>query len=165
MRYVSLDPGGTTGVVIASLEGDKYRLEAQQIGPGPHHEALWDLLYTRSPDLIICESFEYRPPKKDDPAYKHVNIKLDSVEYIGLVKLWSKLVKTPVVFQSAATGKGFWWDQKSCKKTPKYDRLKDVGLYLPGKQHARDAMRHWLHYCTFTLMDDRYTRRLLRPTP
>lgn len=161
MRVVSLDPGGTTGVVIATSSSDGgYKLQCTQIGPEPHHNLLYKCLAKWDPDVIVCESFQYRPPRKDDPAYKHVNIRLDSVEYIGVVKLYGQVNNRPVVFQTAATGKGFWWDQKSCKVTPKYDRLKDVGLYLPGKQHARDAMRHFLHYVTFTLQDTRYLKRL-----
>lgn len=124
---------------------------------------LYDKLTDTDPDIVICESFEYRPPKKEDPVYKHVNIKLISVEYIGVVKIWGKFNNRPVVLQSAATGKGFWWDAEAAKKNNHpHDRLKDVGLYLPGKKHARDAMRHFLHYVTFTLGDDRYLRRIPR---
>ncbi len=138
-RIVALDPGGTTGwaywqdtPIRTSNESPWDHFTAGQIGPEEHHEQLFahlEFLHT-SDYTIVCESFEFRQGQQ-----RH-NIRLDSKEYIGVVKLLGQQRNLPVVFQTAALGKGFVSDEK----------LKVMGLWIPGKQHARDALRHLIYY-------------------
>lgn len=137
-RIVALDPGGTTGWAMWQ---DRPLMEDAglwnyftigQMGPEPHHEDLYASLelWHVSDYTIVCESFEFRQGKQ-----RH-NIVLDSKEYIGVVKLLQQQRNIPVVFQTAALGKGFVTD----------DKLKVMGLWYPGKKHAMDAMRHLIYY-------------------
>jgi hypothetical protein len=139
-KIVSLDPGGTTGYAVYHRDGtEQERFNRYggtwtwgHLGPDDHHEDLFALLclnYTKDM-IVVCESFEFRQNRQRD------NINLMSREYIGVAKLFGQREDTPVVFQSAAQGKGFVSDEK----------LKVMGLYIPGKKHAMDAMRHLVFY-------------------
>lgn len=139
-RIVALDPGGTTGWAMweegpltLQSHSTSDRFNCGQIGPDEHHKQLWDFLGTMQTHdfTIVCESFEFRQGKQ-----RH-NINLMSKEYIGVAKLFAaERMDTPVVFQTAALGKGFVSDAK----------LKAMGLYHPGHKHAMDAIRHLVYY-------------------
>lgn len=131
--YLALDPGGTTGWVRYSPEAPSLmRFVTGQLGPEEHHERLYALLEREHTQkyTVICESFEFRQNKQRD------NINLMSREYIGVVKLFRKERNVPVVFQTAGAAKGFVTDEK----------LKAMGLWVPGQKHAMDAMRHLVFY-------------------
>lgn len=113
-----------------------------QIGPRRHHVKLLDTLEEQEPDVVVCESFQYR-----NSLDKAVLIPL---EYIGVITLWAEQRNRELVMQTPAMGKGFWTD----------DKLKTLGLYRPGAPHAMDATRHWLYYVTFTLKDKTYVNAL-----
>jgi hypothetical protein len=166
LAILGLDPGGTTGWALytadvihnlTTMQPEYYneKFNAGQIGPGPHHRRLWGLLeqWTVTNTIFVCESFEYRRNPKDRGRD---NIVLDSKEYIGVVNLYQQMFEhnTPdhlrnhagvkVVYQTAATGKGFWSDEK----------LKAVNKFSTPKTkwpHANDAMRHLLHYMAFKM--------------
>lgn len=147
------DPGGTTGwayfnpfslIVKCGQITGQHHLELNQ-----HLElhlgrtiALLDqmamrnlngAIKTRSPREIICESFQFRQFTGFDKS----KVELDSVEYIGVIKLYSQLSHTPLHFQTASVAKHFVSD----------DKLKRLGWYTPtaGMVHARDALRHLLY--------------------
>ena len=168
LSIIALYPGGTTGWalytadVIHNLADERPRPEfyngkfdAGQIGPGPHHRRLWGFLeqWTVINTIIVCESFEFRRNERDR---NRTNIVLDSKEYIGVVNLYQQLYdhranlnrgnhsRMKTVYQTAATGKGFWTDEK----------LKAVNKFSTPKTrwpHANDAMRHLLHYMSFKM--------------
>lgn len=135
-QILAIDPGGTTGLAWwrEAATGDAWDLK--HIGPDEHHWDLWCFLdrlvsLTHPAELtIVCESFEFRQNRQRD------NINLMSKEYIGIVKLFGTNTDTPVVFQTAAMGKGFVSDEK----------LKAMGLWVPGMKHAMDARRHLITY-------------------
>jgi hypothetical protein len=145
-RVISFDPGGTTGVAALVLDtftqpeiptGDVSKWmdttvgwHVDHIGPESHHVPLWFLLEQFRPTSVVCESFEFRQGKQ------RAGIVLDSKEYIGVIKLWCALNKVPLIMQTAATGKGFVTDEK----------IKALDLWVPGKKHAMDAMRHLITY-------------------
>lgn len=130
---VALDPGGTTGIATWD-KTNGYRFV--QLGPEDHHMDLWNLLcecregegagYLK----IICESFEYRQNARS-------NLVLKSVEYIGVVNLFCMMFKgVEAEMQTASMAKTFVQDYK----------LKRSKLYIPGKKHAMDALRHLVRY-------------------
>jgi hypothetical protein len=143
-RVLSLDPGGTTGWAAMSYDSSKPIVLGRptdgdwvvgQLGPHEHHLELRELLYKFPTATIVCESFEFRQYRQRD------NINLMSREYIGIVKLFGQerggLKSTlPVVFQTAGAAKPFVTDEK----------LKIMGLWVPGQKHARDALRHMVTY-------------------
>lgn len=151
MRLLSLDPGGTTGWVI--WEGKEegvfsrggYRAGHMAEDKHDHHLELKDFIeFEHSLDLqIVCESFEYR--QRQDLT----TVSLVSKEYIGVLKLIEQERKgtlLPVVYQTAAKGKGFFG-----KKQGGDEKIRKLGLWLPGQKHAMDAMRHLLYYRVFGL--------------
>jgi hypothetical protein len=125
-KFVALDPGITTGYSLAILDQRILYVSCDQ--EKFSHRELWDFLNEIQPDHVICESFEYRNNNHRD------NLELYSLEMIGITKLFCD-----PVMQNAAKGKGFYTDNK----------LKKMELYVPGKGHGRDAMRHLLHWFTF----------------
>lgn len=144
MRIVALDPGGTTGVAIYTHSADtasgafhNERIVRKQLGPDRHHVELWKLLTSENPDVIVCESFEFRQFDKKD---RH-NIVLVSKEYIGIVELYCAMTGKEHKPQTASVGKAFWSD----------DKIKRLGLWVPGNPHSMDATRHLLHYLTFEM--------------
>jgi hypothetical protein len=147
MKIMGIDPGGTTGLATYDMVDDHW--EVWELGPEPHHWELHELLMFDTA-TVVCESFQYQRRELD----KGVSLVLDSVEYIGIVKLvlggsQHLVFQTPA--QGKVTAKNFWTDEK----------LKQLGLYeKTNSAHQRDAVGHILYYVTFTLKDDRFLRRL-----
>lgn len=143
-RVIGLDPGGTTGWSTYSamlMPGPEYldqTWEAGHLGPDDHHLDLYEFLGLQQVEttIVVCESFEFRQYKQRD------NINLMSREYIGVAKLFAQeRLPHPVVFQTAGAAKGFVTDEK----------LKAMGLWVPGWKHAMDARRHTVHYLVSTM--------------
>src|SRR5690606_19133575 len=126
MRYVALDPGGTTGWAYFDEEG----WERNQFNRIAHHQALYDALMEANPGVLIVETFVYRKGLDD--------VNLMAREYIGVAKLWwqQNRTKSDIVMQTPAQAKNFITDKK----------LKALGLQVPGAPHANDATRHLLYY-------------------
>lgn len=154
MEILALDPGGTTGWAYWTDDDPDRESEWErgQLSDRPHHTALWELLCTVQPDVLIYERFQYQRRELD----KGVSLVLDSVEYIGVCKLWihtGRLVDTKLVEQTPAQAKNLWSDEK----------VKALGLWIPGQSHAMDATRHLLYYRVVTL-GQREVLAPLKPT-
>jgi len=162
-RIIALDPGGTTGWAMwqdttimagADLGWPWNHFTCGQIGPEEHHDDLYILLETQQthPFTVVCETFEFR---QSDNHREGTN--LMSREYIGVAKLFVRqrsFVKDGVaqvryVPQSPSQGKGFVSDEK----------LKVMGLWVPGQKHARDALRHLVYY----LVNKKHMHQLIKP--
>lgn len=145
ITILALDPGGTTGwarfralamynPILSQTEYYDTKWTRGQLGPEPHHQALTTLLemsYTEEYH-IVCESFEYRNNSR-------AGLVLDSVEYIGVTKLFllqEKRFNVSLHMQTASMGKGFVKDEN----------IKKLGLWFPSQKHAMDATRHLLYY-------------------
>lgn len=122
-RYVSLDPGATTGTCVLEPSGHMVVTQAAF-----SHTTLVQYLNALSPDILIYESFQYR---------RLPNADLTAVELIGVIKLWAAETETPLFAQSPST-KTLWDDLK----------LKRMGLYKAKNAHSMDALRHMLYYVT-----------------
>lgn len=163
LNVLWFDPGGTTGWCLYScdlmvhrpdpaayprFEFYKEKWNQGELGPGDHHSKMWHFIGACHTDNFVlgCESFEFRQGKQRD------NIVLDSKEYIGVCKLYAQLSNPTVpvvsVFQTAATGKGFWYPKKRGTQQRDSTKLKAVGLYTPGNTHMNDATAHTLHWLT-----------------
>ena len=135
INIVALDPGGTTGWIHWRPDSESV---GGQLGPVKHHLELYELLENFNPTIIVCERFDYRSKK--------IKVVLTAREYIGVAELYQQtypqtvdLVMQPVMKHPTA----FWNDIK----------LKQLGLYTPGKPHRNDATRHLLHYRVEVLHD------------
>jgi hypothetical protein len=92
---------------------------------------------------LIAERFDFR--QSEEGGQRH-GTNLMSREYIGVAKLFAaERMNTPVVLQSAAQAKGFIPD-KAKNGLEANAKLKALGLYVPGRPHANDAMRHLIYY-------------------
>jgi hypothetical protein len=157
MLIVALDPGGTTGWACCEIKevaqsidergslrvNEDYVYTAGQIGPEQHHKKLWDALLdwrdsTQHLHLVV-ESFQFRQGRQ------RANIVLDSLEYIGVAKLFATMntSRVSIALQTPASAKGFVSDSK----------IKRLGLWRPGAPHANDATRHLLYYQVNVLHD------------
>lgn len=138
VRIIGLDPGTTTGVATctANYDGASFKCEFRQLGPHPHHAELYGHLMYNDPDLIVCESFEYRNNSR-------TGLVLDSVKYIGVVELYEQEYpgRTGLVMQTAALGK-----VQHGKGLVKPDNVRKLGLWSPNSTHAIDALGHVLYY-------------------
>jgi len=141
MRIVSIDPGGTSGWA-AWQEGvlDYGHLE------GDHHKKLFDFLCAQTHCLhknewadrnmvIVCERFD------------HVSgvAKLDSVEYIGVIKFFQQTYSVQLVLQSRSIKPG----QDKKKGWASDDKLQACSMLIRPKTkwvHANDAMRHLMYF-------------------
>jgi len=137
--YVSVDPGGTTG--LAYMNSD-YKVFVAQIEERDHNLILMETLDALEPDRVICEDFTFRQSKS--------KVNLDARNYIGVIELWCQTNDVPLHMQTPAQGKGFWND----------DKLKKINLYSANKPHANDAVRHLLYYISFVEGDYYFLKAL-----
>lgn len=137
MRYIGIDPGGTTGICIKI--GDSFTREQwPTTTPAEYLELFHRLGKAAVGDnvTVVMERFNFRMNERD-----RTKIDYTPAEVIGVVKFWVAahgLAKLEM--QMAAEGKAFWSDEK----------LRTIGLYLPSLPHAMDATRHVLQYISFT---------------
>ena len=128
-RVLCLDPGGTTGVALIEYNEETAPevIFTKQIGNGLQGflNWHWDELEDIDFDTIVCESFTLR-----EGVY---GVDLSPVYVIGaleaLYPVHDKIYQAP-----------------STKPLCSNERLKDMGLYEPGRDHAMDALRHGLIY-------------------
>lgn len=131
---IALDPGGTTGVVVA-YGG---LMQTHQVSG---LTSVNNLLHNHNPNVVVYEKFFYQRRDKVD---------LTPVEVIGVIKLYCELTGTEIVGLAAQQAKVFWTDEK----------LKKLGLWETNHKHAMDAVRHLLYYITFGQGDYSYVERL-----
>lgn len=134
VRAIAIDPGGTTGFCTA-IEAPKnvpmsFLLKAFQLPDDC--EDLWNRLADLKPDVIVCESFEYRQRSR-------AGLDLTPVKLIGIVELYEAKSGCKLYMQTAAKGKGYYTDVL----------LKKYDFYKRGLPHGMDALRHMLQWFTF----------------
>ena len=141
MRILGLDPGEVTGVAVFDMpEGQirprldlsKYVLLASQCAFHFDFKALID---EYKPDVIVFEQFRLYPHKASVLA----GSSLEPVQVIGILKYIAHEYSIPMFCTSAANAKKCYTDSK----------LKEHNLWVTGKQHTRDAIRHVLYYVDF----------------
>jgi hypothetical protein len=157
MRILWFDPGGTTGWAMYSNEEEGHSsFSSGQIGPGPHHEVLWNLIRDKhfkagAPGEWVkdfrlgSESFEFRNNQRDQDRD---NIELISREYIGVIRLYASMYQLPhLYFQTAAQGK--IRERKSRNNSGSFVKrrhLEKLGLWSSGSGHAMDGYGHLLYH-------------------
>lgn len=122
MTILAIDPGKTTG--FSSSLGLAWELDLE-------HRELYDHLrdfHTVQHKIVnlVCEAFLYRP----NQATQYI-----AAELIGVVKEFSRRYEVHLTMQNPSDKKR--WADKDIKK---------LGLWLPGKGHAMDAVRHRLQF-------------------
>lgn len=130
MKVVALDPGRTTGYAMGDISEDGHMI----IATGQHKWSQRDLhnnLEWYQPDYIVYETFEYRRKKDRADLYPR--------ELIGVIELYADVENIRTHTQSPSSAMTYFTDT----------RLKEDGVYKPGKPHANDAARHLLYWFVF----------------
>lgn len=143
-RLLCVDPGETIGICIfdRSPTGDVELVYVDQIKGWPIENAiknfqrLVDEFFVGAPHRhCICEAYNIYDWKLDQHSFSAV----PTIQIIGCLQTVLYWKPIELSFQSAMIGKGFSTDQK----------LKFWDLYIEGKVHSRDAIRHGCHYLLF----------------
>lgn len=125
-KLLSLDPGGTTGW---SYFNGLMRIEWGQ-KPISNME---EFLERYEIDHLVCEGYVIYKGKEK------VQGSLLTPRLIGQVEAFALHADIPLTKQLAVSVKRFCSDEK----------LKDWGLYVPGRPHATDSTRHACYWLIF----------------
>jgi len=128
MLVLALDPGETTGYVIAEVDGTDYDIKLS--GQFPNWQ-MFEILIRQHilhlSDVIVYEAFHLSPQIAKFKAWST----LPTVETIGVLKYLAQKNKTKLVAQPASA--------KEVVSLPRYI----AGVSGP---HARDALKHLIAY-------------------
>lgn len=150
-RILALDPGETTGCASAEWKPsssedtltsvEQIKFCQWHIDDHPHHVQLWSALGANPYDEIVWETFDFRQRIHKDVETGEVyvdqtNLNLKAREYIGVTELYCALNDVFHFSINSSAAKHFITDEK----------IKQLGLWLPGMTHAMDATRHLLRH-------------------
>lgn len=120
---LAIDPGKTTGIGWRTPDGELRGIQ----WPGDEIVVVLDGFHVgKGLDEVVIENFRSRP----GPA-----VNLSAPEVIGRVYAWADERGIDVVRQDASP----------VKRRITKDRLREMGGWLRGQEHARDALRHLLY--------------------
>lgn len=139
MTVVGVDPGGTTGLAIWSPD---LGLSLREIkGADAAVDWLADTARSLKRATFVVEKYIITP------ATAKLSQQHDPLEIIGALKFLVRKYEHNLVLQSPSEAKAFSTNEK----------LKRVGWYKPGQDHARDASRHALLYLSKVGIIDLHT--------
>jgi hypothetical protein len=125
---LAFDPGGTTGFAFIGYTDDTEAVifESGQIPNGHRGFIEWwnDRVVYLPETVIVCESFTLREGVR--------GVNLEPCYVMGALEA---LYNDKIFYQSP-----------SYKSFCDNDALKELGFYVRGQQHARDAFRHAVAY-------------------
>lgn len=126
MMIIAADPGNMTGWASIAL-GDTWSADEVNAGQLPSDEFCdWMFTAVSLVDLVIYETFTITSQttrKSPQPI---------PIEVIGVMKFLARRSGTRIESQSPGSAKQFVTDAQ----------LRKLGLWKPGQDHARDAIRH-----------------------
>lgn len=126
MMIIAADPGNMTGWATISFD-DHWDASLVNAGQLPADEFCdWMMTATGLVDLVVYETFTITSQttrKSPQPI---------PIEVIGVLKFLARRAGTRIEPQSPGSAKQFVTDAQ----------LRKLGLWQPGKDHARDAIRH-----------------------
>jgi hypothetical protein len=132
---LAVDPGKTTGYGLLFVD-DKGKLDSvsfNQLTMDDFLPAAAEMIEDwGSRTTVVCESFTVT-----QRTTKQRGERLWSVEQIGVLRWLTTRALGSYLEQSPSDAKSFATDKK----------LKSIGWYTVGMEHARDAARHALLYC------------------
>lgn len=133
MKIIVFDPGGTTGYAVGVIERYKAPMKVKAGQAKWNHLQIYSQLTIAKPDLIVCESFQYRNRARD-------KLELISCEYIGVITLFAQENEIKLQFQTPAYGVGGFYTDK---------KLKEIDYWVKNEPHSMDALRHLLQWYNF----------------
>lgn len=126
MRVYALDTGKTAGFA-AWDDGDLESPFFCEQGPG------WELLDLAfelpTPDVVIVERLSI-----SERTIRTAGEVMEAIEQLGVVRYWASKHGIKMVLSNPSDAMKFATDAK----------LRRGGMWVPGKEHARDASRHLL---------------------
>lgn len=134
---LAVDPGGMTGFAYTLL-GEHWEPANVVADQMPAH-AFCDWTYAQpafihTNTLFVCESFKITAATAKKTAQP------DALETIGVLKFFARRSNAQFHLQDPGSAKTFVTDKQ----------LRKIGLWKPGQDHARDAIRHLvLGICSF----------------
>lgn len=129
-KIMCLDPGGTTGYALFEFDENSEAVvkKAGQVPDGLQGFIKWYSEHSYGEwDTVVCESFTLRTGVKFPD--------LSPVYIIGALEAYEDAWSKKPVYQPP-TSKPLCDD----------DVLKRLGIYIPGRGHANDALRHGIIY-------------------
>lgn len=140
-RLLCLDPGETTGVAVmecglAEAPNVVEQIQINTKDPESATMSLMELFARVRPKHVVMEDYRVYKHKQEE----HTHSDLMTPQVIGMVKFLCVQNKILPSMQMASQAKGFVDD----------DKLRAWGLWIRGKKHARDAIRHGIYYLLFT---------------
>lgn len=136
VRVLAIDPGVTTGFAMVDFlrEGPVVDYRQDKLTP----REFGDFALALNANHYICESFQHRSGE----FHKDV---LFPVELIGVLKY--------VLDEDSREVQLLWFQPPATqgKKTAFFtdEKIKDMGLWKPGLDHGRSALKHLLHWFRF----------------
>lgn len=128
MRYIiAVDPGETCGWAMANFEEDKWT--PSQVAAGQSKANDWEdwTADNLTPEvLLLVETFTITA------RTAQMSQQPRALETIGVMKFLARRAGCRIEFQTPSSAKRFATD----------GQLKKMGLWKPGQDHARDAIRH-----------------------
>jgi len=134
----AFDPGETTGFAVFERGPEHTSLvHAEQLQTWPLETGVEELrrAFSYLPTYIVYEAYHVYKWR----LAEHTWSEIPTIQVIGAIKYCAIRRGIPYHRQTAQIGKGFCSD----------DKLRNWGLYLEGKVHARDAIRHGCQFLLF----------------
>lgn len=130
VRILALDPGEMSGLASYTA-GGSYAETEHTAFMLPFGED-WSYLaaHVWSYDMLVCEDFNLGSLTGKSTAGAKLTL-----QTIGVARYLAKEAGVPIRFQQPADAHGF--DER-------WEKLKKLGWYTPGPDHARSASRHLL---------------------
>lgn len=142
MTIVSLDPGQTSGLVVAQISSDANIniIQATEL-PWGGRFSLRQFLFTAWPDVVVCEAFRLYA----QAAKAQINNEFPSVRVIGLLEAYlnETVGLDRLHFQAAMC-------------IQRVEVLEEHKSALRGMVHARDAYKHLRYYAITRLAGTTY---------
>ncbi len=134
-RVLVFDPGETTGV--AAFDGCvlTFANQFKTKDRSKFHEQFNSLINHIRPRFVLFEDYRVYGWRRDQHAWSD----LHTPKIIGQIEALCGIHGLCYHSQMAFQGKQFCTDEK----------LKEWGLYFPGLQHGRDAIRHGCYFLLF----------------
>lgn len=127
MRVMAIDPGPSTGIALWDTDDELPWATTLQ-----RHEAedfIVEKIAKQAVHLVICEEFVITAG-----TAKKGRMGSESIEMIGVVKYFCRECDVELKFGRPSDAMKFATNEK----------LKRIGWYQTGPEHARDALRHLL---------------------
>ena len=131
-KMLVLDPGETTGLAVFSAARlvfeNQFDTKNRRLFPNQFAK----LVEFAKPDIVLFEDYRVYSWRRDQHAWAE----LHTPKLIGQIEALCIIRNIPFATQMAVQAKQFCTDE----------RLKDWDLYISGRKHSRDAIRHGCHY-------------------